>query len=258
MAIKKTGHAEIDQQHFIIESMVEELSNYYAGIDHYSNFSCQECKLEGRKICADPIRSLAEDMRAFLIGHNVYEEKMMELLPDTPVCQAHINAHKLAHMGISKNLKMLSKKMDSECPRAIGFKMFKIAGDWLGDHSLAFDAGLVRHIDNIENSEIDFDEELVAILDKYVFPDRPTQKKSSYYTELAIQRKRMEVRGRFESLSPAQCKVFWLVASGKKNKEIASELGCSVNTIKTHRAAIFSKLEVKSVLDLVKKADLLR
>lgn len=258
MAIKQTGHAEIDQQHFIIESMVEELASNYSGIEDYSSFSCRECKQEGRKVCADTITSLTEDLRLFLVGHNVYEEKMMELLPDTPVCQAHIKAHKLAHKGISKSLKMLSQRMNSECPRAVGFQMLKIAGDWLGDHSLAFDAGLVRHIDSFELSEIDFDGELVAILDKYVFPDRPTQKKSSYYMELAIQRKRMEVRGRFESLSPAQCRVFWLVASGKKNKEIASELGCSVNTIKTHRAVIFSKLEVKSVLDLVKKADLLR
>lgn len=68
----------------------------------------------------------------------------------------------------------------------------------------------------------------------------------------------MEVRGRFESLTPGQCKVSWLVTRGKNNKEIAGELGCSVNAIKTHRAAIFSKLEVRSAVEPVKKADLLR
>jgi DNA-binding CsgD family transcriptional regulator len=70
--------------------------------------------------------------------------------------------------------------------------------------------------------------------------------------------KKLEVRGRFESLSPAQRRVFWLVFGGKTNREIGNELGISVNTIKTHRAAIFQKMDVKSLLELVKKADLLR
>lgn len=258
MAIKKTGNAEIDQQHFIIESMVCELANYYTGIEHHSSSACRKCKPEEIKGCKDPIKSLAEDMRSALVGHNLYEESMMRLLPDTPVCQSHIEAHKLAHKGISKNLKEMMQKMDQECPRSIGFQMLKIAKDWLGDHSSVFDVGLVRHIDNAKLSEMDFDGELVHILDKFVFPDRPTQRKSSYYTDQAIQRKKMEVRGRFESLSPAQCKVFWLVASGKKNKEIAAELNCTINTVKSHRAAVFSKLEVSSLLDLVKKAELLK
>ena len=48
------------------------------------------------------------------------------------------------------------------------------------------------------------------------------------------------------------------MVSGKSNPEICSELGVSINTVKTHRAAIFQKMDVKTVLELVKKADILR
>ncbi len=54
--------------------------------------------------------------------------------------------------------------------------------------------------------------------------------------------KKLEVRGCFESLSPAQRRVFWLIFGGQTNREIGNELGVSVNTIKTHRAAIDHRL----------------
>jgi len=52
--------------------------------------------------------------------------------------------------------------------------------------------------------------------------------------------------------------VFWLVVGGRTNREIAESLRVTVNTVKTHRAAVFQKMDVKSVLELVKKADILR
>jgi len=111
---------------------------------------------------------------------------------------------------------------------------------------------------NSTEPKIDFDGELVAMLDQHVFPNRPTMAKISSGTNLGLQRKKLEVRGRFESLSPNQRAVFWLVVSGKKNRDIAGELGITVNTVKTHRAAVFQKMEVGSALELVKKADVLR
>jgi FixJ family two-component response regulator len=96
------------------------------------------------------------------------------------------------------------------------------------------------------------------MLDQHVFPNRPTLENTSSGPSLALQRRKLEVRGRFESLTTAQRAAFWLVVSGKKNREIAEALSVTVNTIKTHRAAIFHKMEVGSVLDLVKKADILR
>jgi DNA-binding CsgD family transcriptional regulator len=96
------------------------------------------------------------------------------------------------------------------------------------------------------------------MLDEYVFPNRPTRSKAPLRGSVALQGEKLEVRGCFETLSPAQRQVFWLVIGGKTNREIGSTLSVSVNTIKTHRAAIFHKMDVKSVLELVKKADVLR
>jgi len=96
----------------------------------------------------------------------------------------------------------------------------------------------------------------VVMLDQHVFPNRPTT--GSHGEAAATQRQRVEIVGRFESLTASQRKVFWLVVSGRKNAEIAEELGISVNTVKTHRSVIFQKFEVSSVVELLQKTDILR
>jgi FixJ family two-component response regulator len=52
--------------------------------------------------------------------------------------------------------------------------------------------------------------------------------------------------------------VFSRVTQGKLNKQIADELGTSVRTIKAHRAQVMTKMEVRSVADLVGMAAALR
>lgn len=133
----------------------------------------------------------------------------------------------------------------------------RVVGDWLGDHSNLFDTRLV-HLGKSDLPKVDFDSELVTMLDQHVFPNRPTKSRATHGTSAELRGKKLEIRGRFESLSPAQRQVFWLVVGGKGNREIADELHVSVNTVKTHRAAVFQKMDVKSALELVKRADVLR
>jgi DNA-binding CsgD family transcriptional regulator len=182
---------------------------------------------------------------------------MMALLPDTRSCQAHIKAHKAAHDGISKQLRKLPAQFVNKSPQVLSNEMWRIIWDWLGDHVARFDSPMIG-LGKSNSPEIDFDGELVAMLDEHVFTNRPTIKKTSPGLSLTLHRKKLEVRGRFESLSKAQRAVFWLVVRGMKNREIAESLGVTVNTIKTHRAALFHKMEVGSALELVKKADILR
>ena len=59
-------------------------------------------------------------------------------------------------------------------------------------------------------------------------------------------------------ITPAQKAVFWLVVGGTKNREIAEQLGITTNTVKTHRAVVFQKMGVSSVVELIKKTDALR
>lgn len=257
MKINLTGHAEIDQQHELLDSMVEQLAGFCAEAELHPNTTCDGCNALKQKRCRTVLTSIAGELGAFLAGHSAYEEKMMELLPATPSCQAHIKAHKSAHEGIARQLKKLSLEGGTASPRDVSAAIWQVVGDWLRDHSTRFDTRLIR-LGNMDLPKIDFDGELVTMLDLHVFPNRPTRSKTSSSTNLALKGKKLEVRGRFESLSPAQRTVFWLVVGGKTNREIACTLDVSVNTIKTHRTAIFQKMDVKSALELVKKADILR
>lgn len=65
------------------------------------------------------------------------------------------------------------------------------------------------------------------------------------------------LKARFESLSPRQREVCRLMVKGMMSKQIADQLGTSINTIKTHRNEIFRKLETHSLLDLVRKIELI-
>jgi DNA-binding CsgD family transcriptional regulator/hemerythrin len=256
--ITLTSHAEIDQQHELLESTVGRLAVLCSEAEYHPNITCDACSAIKQKHCRSVLSSIAGELGAFLAGHNAYEEKMMELLPPTPSCQSHVKAHKAAHDGIARQLKKLSLQIADDCnPRAVGTLIKQVVGDWLGNHSDHFDTRLVN-LGGQRSPKIDFDGELVTMLDQHVFPNRPTKAKGNSAAAAAMRGRKLEVRGRFESLSPAQRTVFWLVVSGKTNCEIAEELHVSVNTIKTHRSAVFQKMEVTTAIELVKKADVLR
>ena len=55
-------------------------------------------------------------------------------------------------------------------------------------------------------------------------------------------------------LTPRECQVLDLLASGRTNEELARTLGVSPNTIKTHLASLFAKLEVDRRVKAIEKA----
>ncbi len=58
-----------------------------------------------------------------------------------------------------------------------------------------------------------------------------------------------------DTLTPRERQVLPYVVAGKRCKEIACELGVVEKTIKVHRGRIMTKLEVRTVQDLVRLAD---
>jgi FixJ family two-component response regulator len=72
------------------------------------------------------------------------------------------------------------------------------------------------------------------------------------------QREVAVLQERYATLTARECEVMDLVVSGKLNKQIASELGTSEITVKTHRAQVIRKMQAGSVADLVRAAEKLK
>jgi len=68
----------------------------------------------------------------------------------------------------------------------------------------------------------------------------------------------MEMRNRFNSLTPRETEVLKLVVAGLLNKQIADELGMSELTVKTHRAHVMEKTKAESLAHLVRMAERIR
>lgn len=56
-----------------------------------------------------------------------------------------------------------------------------------------------------------------------------------------------------EVLTDRQREISGLLAAGRNNKEIASELGISRRTVEDHRSVIYDKMGVRNVVELTRK-----
>jgi DNA-binding CsgD family transcriptional regulator len=65
---------------------------------------------------------------------------------------------------------------------------------------------------------------------------------------------RNEAAIRSLGLSPRECEILTLLASGQSNKEMARSLAISPNTVKTHLARVYDKLDVERRVQAIEKA----
>jgi FixJ family two-component response regulator len=65
----------------------------------------------------------------------------------------------------------------------------------------------------------------------------------------------VELRGRYQSLTPREREVMRHVVAGEANKVAAAELGISETTIKIHRGHVMHKMRAGSLAELVRMAD---
>ncbi|HEX9490765.1 MAG TPA: response regulator transcription factor [Stellaceae bacterium] len=63
------------------------------------------------------------------------------------------------------------------------------------------------------------------------------------------------LRQRFASLTARERELMPLVATGRRNKQIAADLGVSEVTVKAHRSHVMQKMQAHSLADLVRMAD---
>lgn len=75
--------------------------------------------------------------------------------------------------------------------------------------------------------------------------------------ERAARAGRREWQARYDTLTPREREVMAQVVSGKLNKQIAGDLGTVERTVKAHRAQVMEKMQVASLAELVRAAELL-
>jgi FixJ family two-component response regulator len=63
------------------------------------------------------------------------------------------------------------------------------------------------------------------------------------------------IKAKISTLTPRERQVFMHVTAGRLNKQIAGDLGTVEKTIKVHRKRVMEKLEVRTLIDLVRMAE---
>ena len=86
------------------------------------------------------------------------------------------------------------------------------------------------------------DDDLLAAVGRAIERDRGQRRERGEVTE---------IERRVESLTPREREVLALLVTGKRNKDMGSELGASEKTIKVHRGRVMKKMQAGSVAELV-------
>ena len=259
MKMPITGDAEIDEQHSMLSEMIDHLQEVQSQIRKCPRFpDCKPSSLT--RACRDHsahLKILSVRIADFLSGHTAYEEKLMELLPNSKPCIAHIEGHKKSHNHINAVMRRLLRDADRIGPRELCELLIRVSQEWLLDHSATYDCDLAQRLETEEPSG-GYDQQLVSMLDALVFYNRPTPARFSQDTNVILRRATSEARMCFSRLTTVQRRVFSLIVGGSTTPKVATTLGISVNTVKTHRTAIYRKMEVHSLVELIHKAALLR
>jgi FixJ family two-component response regulator len=98
---------------------------------------------------------------------------------------------------------------------------------------------------------------LTKPIDDDVLLDAIRQATERSRATLAREEELQVLRDRHESLTPRERETMAWVVSGLLNKQIATKLGISEITVKAHRGQVMRKMQVSSLADLVRAAEVL-
>jgi FixJ family two-component response regulator len=71
----------------------------------------------------------------------------------------------------------------------------------------------------------------------------------------AVAKEKVELTGRYQSLTPREKELMQLVMRGLLNKQVAAEMGISEITAKVHKRRVMEKMMVRSASELVRAAE---
>jgi len=185
-------------------------------------------------------------------------------VPEDLPAEASAEREYLAEVGLKSQF-TIPLKMAGAVVGAIGFASFQSHGEWPEDLVLRlrlmgdiFNYALARkhayealqranqQVRNLRKELASADQQLRAAVGQVL------EHKSQ---ELTRQQDASRTRQLLDSLKPREHEVFLLVAAGMANKQIASRLGLSLQTVKLHRGRLMRKLQLHSVAELVRLAE---
>ena len=254
MALKPTGHDEIDRQHRVLCALLDQLNQFCVDHDAHSS-ACSECPSQHLNACRQKLSTIAGEVLAAFLLHTRYEERLMEMLPDQPHCHNHVTAHKCSHSKISGRLSTLTCGLDSTNPKEVSQSLHNIIGEIVGDHVSLFDEVLAFESEGIVSAK-NLGKDLFSMIGDY--PSNLLSAEPQISCQNILSEHDSDILQRFNSLTNKQHEICQMIADGVMNKNIADRMGTSINTIKTHRASIIAKMGAKSLLDLSRKVNGLR
>ncbi len=72
--------------------------------------------------------------------------------------------------------------------------------------------------------------------------------------QLTNNTRKSQVSNDFKTLSTRELEVLNLISEGKRNRDIASQLGINEKTVSTYKTRLMKKIKVKNLVELIKKA----
>jgi DNA-binding NarL/FixJ family response regulator len=100
-----------------------------------------------------------------------------------------------------------------------------------------------------ESAEADLDRAVRAVAQGKSFFSPAIQ--AALMDDYVRQLRQKGLQDSYDLLTEREKQVLQLLAEGKSNKEVATELDCSVNTVATHRMHLMQKLDLHSAADIV-------
>ncbi|WP_409432631.1 response regulator transcription factor [Litorimonas sp. RW-G-Af-16] len=142
--------------------------------------------------------------------------------------------------------------LDVRMPGRDGLEILKIAlsrNPTLKVIMMSGHADVSMAVRALKNGATDFIEKPFSAKDMLVVLELATAKVENNPPLSATQQ---EARDTLAKLTPRESQIVSCLVKGQPNKVIAHELGISVRTVETHRAHVMSKLDIRSLSDLVK------
>lgn len=147
--------------------------------------------------------------------------------------------------------------LDLRMPGMSGLALFELLREqsWFNEMPVIFLSGhadVPTAVDAVLHGAFDFCEKPFS---DHALIDRIERALDKSAEALALRQRQRELRQRIAGLTEREQAVMQLIAAGLANKQVADQLQISVRTVEVHRARIFEKMGVKSVLELVRRLE---